>query len=126
MGPPAQIRINGWPIKITSVPLQESSEDAGEFDGGKGVIKIRDDQEGLHLIDTVLHEVLHGILFHQGREPGCKKEEPYVRAIATGLTGFLSDNPDFLKWLVTSFHNTNIPTAGNPCSTKRAPQPSPK
>lgn len=53
--------------------------------------------------DTVIHELFHAILYCQGREHGGKTEETYVRALATGLTGVLQDNPKFLKWLNTRF-----------------------
>lgn len=56
--------------------------------------------------DTVLHELFHAILFSQGREFGGKTEEAYVRALATGLTGVLQENPEFLKWLNSRFPHT--------------------
>lgn len=59
--------------------------------------------------DTILHEVLHAVLFCQGREP-CKHEERYVRAIATGLTAVLADNPKFAEWLC---QRSNFATINN-------------
>ena len=72
----------------------------GEMHGDTGTILIQEGQSRESLKDTLLHEVFHAIRYQQGREDGGKVEEDYVRSLATGLIGVLSDNPTFAKWLI--------------------------
>lgn len=72
----------------------------GEMHGDTGTILIQEGQTRESLKDTLLHEVFHAIRYQQGREDGGKVEEDYVRSLATGLIGVLSDNPTFAKWLI--------------------------
>lgn len=73
---------------------------AGLCHFGRALIDIRQGQHPIDETDTVLHEVFHAILYCQGREYGEEVEETYVRALATGLTAALQDNPEFASWLL--------------------------
>jgi len=71
----------------------------GQFNLDEFAIDIRKGLSPFETRDTVLHEIFHAILFSQGREYGGEVEELFVRALATGLTGVLQDNPDLANWL---------------------------
>jgi hypothetical protein len=64
-------------------------------------IDIREGQHPLEEADTVIHEIFHAILNRQGRGYAGKTEELYVRALATGLTTVISENPKFAAWLAS-------------------------
>ena len=72
----------------------------GQCDTTKGHLDIRSGQSPFEHRDTVLHEALHAVLHQQGRFNSYEEEEPYVRAIATGLMGVFQDNPEFASWLI--------------------------
>lgn len=57
----------------------------GEWHADRGCIDVARGQRALDEADTVLHELMHAILHHQGRENGGDAEETYVRALATGV-----------------------------------------
>lgn len=69
-------------------------------------IQVLSGQAPIEETDTVLHELFHAILSSQGRQYGGRAEESYVRALATGLTGVLHENPEFLQWLISRFPKT--------------------
>jgi hypothetical protein len=79
---------------------------AGQCHYAKATLDIRQGQTPIDEVDTALHEVFHAILFCQGREFGGETEELYVRALATGLTATLKDNPEFAEWLTSTLKNT--------------------
>lgn len=101
-GIPTAIRIGGliWDIQY-HIP-ERMGDNLGLCRCTEGVIEIRQDQSAFELRDTVLHEVLHAMMHHQGRTgSGPADEETHVRCTATGLMGVLQDNPLFAKWLIT-------------------------
>jgi hypothetical protein len=55
-------------------------------------------QGGSDLVDTLIHEILHGIhhLFDAGSD---EEEEHIVRVLATGITTVMKDNPDLFPTL---------------------------
>lgn len=97
---PKSIRLGGRPFSFRYRAEKEMPDVAGECHYGKALIDIREGQLPIDETDTVLHEVFHAILYCQGREYGGKVEEAYVRALATGLTVALQDNPKFAEWLL--------------------------
>lgn len=91
------VRILGriWRIKF----VKGLSTD-GLCEYGKATLKVRTGMDLHDRKDTVLHELMHAVLYQQGREYGDEVEETYVRALATGLIGVFQDNPDLAAWLV--------------------------
>jgi hypothetical protein len=81
---------------------------SGQCDTGEARIDIQVGQEEYAEKDTVLHEVMHGILFQQGRSmgdgegPEYTMEESYVRPLATGLIAFFRANPAVANWLISN------------------------
>ena len=72
---------------------------AGLCDYAAATIKVQSDQDEHEQKDALLHEVMHAILYQQGREYGGDVEETYVRALATGLIAVFQDNPEFAAYI---------------------------
>lgn len=92
---PLTIRILGRDYKVRRARLKGAY---GECDGGLGLIRLAKHHDTFQEQDTLLHEVLHGILRQQGRE-WTEAEEQYVTALAPGLLGVLHDNPKLVAYL---------------------------
>ncbi len=98
-GLPKSVRIGPYDITIeVKEKLTEDDDDFGHYDHGR-LIKLREDQYNPTLaIDTLLHEILHGIYRCCGFDKE-SSEETLVTGLATGLTQVLRDNPGVLEWL---------------------------
>ena len=92
-----------------SSPLNNDMQ--GMHDAHTGCLHIRV-QESVHeqiLRETLMHEILHAIWWHQGLRDfsfprktdhlGDDQEERIVLAINHGLMGVLQENPKVMKWL---------------------------
>lgn len=97
---PALITVLGRQVRLRWRPKQSMPDAVGEWHAQDGRIDIRRGQHGIDEADTVLHEVMHAVLHHQGRENGGEVEETYVRALATGTLLALRDNPVLAEWLL--------------------------
>ena len=90
-------KIDVWPDSFAS------TEDAeGEFFSKEGKIGIKGSTIGsAHGANTVLHEILHGIIYQYGLGEDLKevKEEKIVNTLANGLITVFVDNPELLDYL---------------------------
>lgn len=62
----------------------------------KGQIKIAKRLPKREKANTVLHEVMHAIIYAQGVEYTEKEEEQAVTAFTNGLIALMRDNPKFM------------------------------
>lgn len=99
MAAPVRIEICGRPYRVQFV--KQTEDWVGLCSASSGTIKIARKQEPFEERDTLLHEVMHGILRQQGRVYDEVPEELYVRALATGLLGVLRSNPEFVEYLLS-------------------------
>lgn len=95
---PKKIRIGPSYYSVIVEPLEGN---LGLCYGDKGIIKIHDELTGEKKAATVLHEIIHGIIY-EGNVEGLseKMEERVVRAIESGLCGFAKDNQKLFIELV--------------------------
>ena len=72
----------------------------GEFDPVKAEINYVP-LLGSETVDTIIHEILHGIYsaFYMGDPNDPEEEERVVSLMATGLTTIMKDNPKLFKSL---------------------------
>ena len=97
-----------WPDSFAS-----TEEAEGEFFSKEGKIGIKGSTIGsAHGANTVLHEVLHGIIYQYGLGEDLKevKEEKIVNTFANGLMTVFVDNPwllDYFKDKVETEHYTH-------------------
>jgi hypothetical protein len=61
----------------------------------RGRITVKTGQTDFNTADTILHEVLHAICDNRKLKLEDNEEERIVAALATGLTHFFRDNPEF-------------------------------
>lgn len=98
---PASIRIGPYSVAIERMSAVEASarNRAGEFSGRAEKIWISVNlPSSTQVVDTFIHEVLHGIWWVSSLEDG-DKEERIVCVTAVTLTGLLRDNLWLLDWL---------------------------
>lgn len=74
----------------------------GLCDNVKGVITVIPNIDEFSERDTVLHEIMHAILYQQDnhRPDDQSLEESFVRPLATGIIAVLQDNPQLAQWLI--------------------------
>ena len=76
-----------------------SNEASGEFFANDKKSGIDARESGAQLVNTLLHEALHGVVYHQGLKLNDEQEELIVNSMANGLTSILVDNPLFITWI---------------------------
>lgn len=97
---PQSVRVLGKQHRINYKPAEEMDNCYGLCFNGRQRIDIQGDLPGSEEADTVLHEVLHAILFQMAVLLPPEVEEQFVRPAASGLYAVLQDNPQFAKWLI--------------------------
>jgi hypothetical protein len=94
---PKKVRIlHSWyDVDVTNHKYLKQMDRLGELNFTDKVISIAE-QKPSELVDTFVHEVLHGIIHHMdvlNEEQKEELEEHLVLTMATGLTTFMMDNP---------------------------------
>jgi hypothetical protein len=97
---PSAVNVIGRRVRLVWKNEAAMPEQDGTWHAGKSRIDIRRGQQPIDEVDAVLHELMHAVLSHQGREDGGKVEEMYVRALATGTLTVLRSNPELTAWLL--------------------------
>ena len=74
----------------------------GRCDNTTGIITVRPKLDEFSEKDTLLHEIMHAILFQQNnhKPDDYPLEESFVRPLATGIIAVLQDNPQLAQWLI--------------------------
>jgi len=108
MNKPNNIKVGWKDIRIEYIEPQFERNNAdfwGQFLSRKGVIEIQKEIQGDDLANTLLHEVLHAIVYASSlnSEGGAledhKDEEQTVNSITNHLMAVIKDNPWFLDFL---------------------------
>lgn len=105
VGRPTAVRIFGREYAIRYVPQSPlTNTNIGLCVNSQGVIFVEDGQSPYEEADTVLHEILHAVVFNMklGLDP--ETEEQVVGALSSGLIGVFQDNPDLPLWLAEDKH----------------------
>lgn len=70
--------------------------------GSRGVIRIAKGQKKVEKANTILHEIIHALVYVQGLEPDLKgdKEEKVVLSLTNGLIQFMRDNPKVMNQIM--------------------------
>ena len=79
--------------------LASSNEAYGEFFQKEKVIGLSRTDNGISHANTLMHEILHGIMLQWHTDLNEKDEEKVCSTIANGLTTVMRDNPWFLDYL---------------------------
>lgn len=96
---PKRVRIFGKTYTIRYVPETDLPDCLGITYPNRQLILITEGLTPIEEVDTVLHEVMHGIAAQSNLGLDLETEERSVTVLATGLTGVLQDNPKFAHWI---------------------------
>jgi hypothetical protein len=108
MNKPNNVKVGWKDIRIEYIEPQFERNNAdfwGQFLSRKGVIEIQKEIQGDDLANTLLHEILHAIVYASSlnSEGGAledhKDEEQTVNSITNHLMAVIKDNPWFLDFL---------------------------
>ncbi len=108
MNKPNNVKVGWKDIRIEYIEPQFERNNAdfwGQFLSRKGVIEIQKEIQGDDLANTLLHEMLHAIVYASSlnSEGGAledhKDEEQTVNSITNHLMAVIKDNPWFLDFL---------------------------
>lgn len=98
LGFPARIKIGPYIIAITIEPQIRDGTHVGEYMHGQE-IRFRFDQlNSAFCLDTVLHEIGHGIYKFLGLTKKCP-EETVVGGMAAAWTMVFRENPRLVEWI---------------------------
>ena len=87
-------RLEEWKQTVAS-----ANEAQGQFFSKEGIIGYTADEKGVSHANTLLHEILHAIVYQWNMELDEKTEEHVVNGITNGLTTVLVDNPKLIDYL---------------------------
>ncbi len=102
------IKIFGKPFTVSFKPDNFDASTVGLCEPFKNTITILDVQPPAEELDTVLHEILHGIS-HVMSIPfaAAEQEEQVVRMMGTGIAGVLLENPDLVAYISETVKKVN-------------------
>ena len=88
-----EYRLEKWKQTVAS-----ANEAQGQFFAKEGIIGYTDDEKGVSHANTLLHEIIHAIVYQWNIDVG-EKEETIVNGLTNGLTTVLVDNPNLIDYL---------------------------
>jgi len=99
---PDKIKIGyrDYKLEVWKQTVASANEAQGQFFAKEGVIGYTAEETGVSHANTLIHEILHAIVYQWNMELEEKDEEKLVNGLANGLTTIFVDNPklmDFLK-----------------------------
>jgi len=109
MDKPTKVKIGWKDVKIKYVDpsfLKNNVDCYGQYISRTGTIEIQNEIKGVDLANTVLHEILHALVYNSslnsdgGALTDPKDEEQVVNSLCNQLMTVIRDNPwllDFLK-----------------------------
>ena len=89
-----EYKLEEWKQTVAS-----ANEAQGQFFSKEGVIGYVTTEQGVSHANTIMHEILHAIIYQWNIELGDKEEEHLVSALSNGLTTVLVDNPKLMDYL---------------------------
>jgi uncharacterized protein YjaZ len=90
---PSKVKISGIDYSITVAEHKDAGEEnflCGEISYHKTTIYINEEQNDQQRAATLIHEIVHGILYHMGSE--MNDNEKFVEGFASGLHQVFRDN----------------------------------
>jgi len=86
-------KLEQWKQTVAS-----ANEAQGQFFSKEGVIGYTEEEQGVSHANTLMHEILHAIVYQWNIDIG-DKEETIVNGLANGLTTVFVDNPKLVDYL---------------------------
>ena len=94
-----KIGYRDYKIKNLDSIVSRCNEINGQFLASDGVIALSSIEDNISHANTLIHEVLHAIVYQWGIELDDKEEEKICNTLANGLTTVFVDNPSLLSYL---------------------------
>lgn len=94
-----KIGYRDYKIKNLDSIVSRCNEINGQFLASDGVIALSSTEDNISHANTLIHEVLHAIVYQWGIELDDKEEERICNTLANGLTTVFVDNPSLLSYL---------------------------
>ncbi len=88
-----EYRLEKWKQTVAS-----ANEAQGQFFAKEGIIGYTDEEKGVSHANTLLHEIIHAVVYQWNIDVG-EKEETIVNGLTNGLTTVLVDNPKLMDYL---------------------------
>jgi|TARA_B100000900_G_C20255991_1_gene583970 hypothetical protein len=79
--------------------VASANEATGQFFSKEGVIGYAKDEKGVSHANTILHELIHAIVYQWNIELEDKVEETIATSLSNGLITIFVDNPKLLDYL---------------------------
>lgn len=92
---PSIIKIGPFTYKVKESTMSEMGNKLGIYHSIEQIILLAKDQHPQSLVDTLLHECLHGIVYHGDK--AFKDEEGVIRSLTPWLIQLIKDNPELTK-----------------------------
>ena len=101
MNTPEKIKIGYREYKLEEwkQTVASANEAQGQFFAKEGVIGYTADEKGVSHANTLIHEIMHAIIYQWNMELEEKVEELVVNGLANGLTTVFVDNPQLVDYL---------------------------
>jgi hypothetical protein len=94
-----KIGYRDYKIKNLDSIVSKCNEINGQFLASDGMIALSSTEDNISHANTLIHEILHAIVYQWGIELDDKEEERICNTIANGLTTVFVDNPSLLSYL---------------------------
>lgn len=94
-----KIGYRNYKIKNLDSIVSKCNEINGQFLASDGMIALSSTEDNISHANTLIHEILHAIVYQWGIELDDKDEERICNTIANGLTTVFIDNPSLLSYL---------------------------
>ena len=88
-----EYKLEEWKQTVAS-----ANEAQGQFFAKEGIIGYTDEEKGVSHANTLLHEIIHAVVYQWNIDVG-EKEETIVNGLTNGLTTVLVDNPKLMDYL---------------------------
>ena len=100
---PESIKIGyrNYKLEAWKQTVATANEASGQLFITAGVLGYNQEEKGVSHANTILHEIMHGIIYQWNMELDDKVEETVVSGLANGLTTVFVDNPELLGYLKT-------------------------
>ena len=101
MNIPEKIKVGyrNYKLEEWKQTVASANEAQGQFFSKEGVIGYTADEKGVSHANTLIHEILHAVVYQWNMELDEKAEEHIVNGITNGLTTVLVDNPKLIDYL---------------------------
>ena len=97
---PKIIKLGYQDIKVSEFEFMDGEQ--GCYRADPPEIRVKQGEQGRELLNTLLHECIHAVIYTYGLKKDFKddeEEEKIVNALGNGLTEILVRNPELVKFI---------------------------